>query len=58
MEKDFTEWVKERCCAWYLLTQEQEDEYFSQWYDEMQKKGKEAKNYEMSNERYASIGIR
>ncbi len=41
MEKDFTEWLKERYCAWYLLTQEQEDEYFSQWYDEMQEKRKE-----------------
>lgn len=41
MEKDFTEWLKERYCAWYLLTQEQEDEYFSQWYDEMQETRKE-----------------
>ena len=37
MEKDFTEWLKEHHhCTWYLLTQEQEDEYFSHWYDEMQ----------------------
>lgn len=41
MEKDFTEWLKERYCAWYLLTQEQEDEYFTQWYDEMQETTKE-----------------
>ena len=41
MEKDFTEWLKEHHCARYLLTQEQEDEYFSQWYDEMQEKRKE-----------------
>lgn len=41
MEKDFTEWLREQCCVWYLLTQEQEEEYFSQWFDEMQEKGKE-----------------
>ena len=48
MEKDFTEWLKERYRAWYLLTQEQEDRYFSQWYDEMKemrKKLAETKDY-------------
>lgn len=40
MEKDFTEWLKERYCAWYLLAQEQEEEYFSEWFDEFIK-GKE-----------------
>ncbi len=40
MEEGFTQWLREHYCAWYLLTQEQEDEYFSQWFDEMQEKQK------------------
>lgn len=45
MEKDFEEWLREHCCAWYLLSQEQEDKYFSEWFDECIK-GKEQKDDE------------
>ena len=40
MEKDFTEWLREQDCVWYLLSQEQEDAYFTKQYDECIK-GKE-----------------
>lgn len=50
MEKDFTEWLKEHDCVWYLLSQEQEDRYFSQWYDEMQEVRKESEKNGLCNQ--------
>lgn len=46
MKQDSKAWLQEKCCYWYLLTQEQEEQYFSQWFDEYIK-GKEQTNDEM-----------
>lgn len=45
MEKEFKTWLKEHCCVWYLLSQEQEEVYFSEWFDECMK-GKEQEDDE------------
>lgn len=29
MKQNFKTWLQEKCCYWYLLTQEQEEQYFS-----------------------------
>jgi len=42
-EMEFAQWLRECCPWWYLLTQEQEDEYFSKWFDEMQEKKEKRK---------------
>ncbi len=56
MEKDFTEWLREHDCVWYLLSQEQEDKYFSQWYDEMQEVRKESEKNGLCNQEKGEIG--
>lgn len=43
MEEGFTQWLRKNYCAWYLLTQEQEDELFSKWFDQMQEKKEKRK---------------
>lgn len=37
---DFREWLRKECTCWYLLSQEEQDQYFSRWYDEV-RNGKE-----------------
>lgn len=34
MLKEFERWLVGQCPWYYLLSQEQEEEYFSQWFDE------------------------
>ena len=34
MKQEFDEWLHEKCPWWYLITEEQEEQYFSQWFDE------------------------
>lgn len=46
MLKEFEEWLFEKCPWYYLISQEQEDEYFSQWFDEVCSKGKESAEHE------------
>ena len=38
MLKEFEEWLFKKCPWYYLISQEQEDEYFSQWFDEWYEK--------------------
>ena len=30
---EFREWLQKECFYWYLLDEEQVDDYFSQWFD-------------------------
>ncbi len=50
MLKEFEEWLFKKCPWYYLISQEQEDEYFSQWFDEWYEKeygqGKENTEHE------------
>ncbi len=46
MLKEFEEWLFKKCPWYYLISQKQEDEYFSQWFDEVYSKGKESVEHE------------
>lgn len=38
---DFKEWLREKCCCWYLLSDEEEYAYFNQWLDEKNERKEE-----------------
>lgn len=46
MLKEFERWLAGQCQWYYLLSQEQEEEYFSQWFDEVSNEGKESAEHE------------
>ena len=46
MVKDFEKWLAEQCPCYYLLSRNQEEEYFSQWFDEVYSKEKESNENE------------
>lgn len=46
MLKEFEDWLFKKCPWYYLISQKQEDEYFSQWFDEVYSKGKESVEHE------------
>lgn len=46
MKKDFKQWLQEQCCYWYLLTQAEEEQWFTQWLEECQTERKEHGEHE------------
>lgn len=46
MLKEFERWLAGQCQWYYLLSQEQEEEYFSQWFDEVCRQRKEIGEHE------------
>lgn len=46
MLKEFERWLVRQCPWYYLLSQEQEEEYFSQWFDEVCRQRKESAEHE------------
>lgn len=46
MVNDFEEWLFKKCPWYYLLSRKQEEEYFSQWFDEVYNKESEDNDYE------------
>lgn len=46
MLKEFEEWLFQQCPWHYLLSREQEEEYFSQWFDEVCGQRKEIGEHE------------
>lgn len=44
--KDFEVWLQEHCCYWYLLSWEESERYFSEWFDECCRERKEQGDYD------------
>lgn len=52
MLKEFEEWLFQQCPWHYLLSREQEEEYFSQWFDEVSGKEKEGTRNDLGKQKH------